>query len=60
VFWEDPPDDDQGATMTIDMNRRTLSLLATPAVVGALTVAVPALAGTGGEGEKRSDDGKRP
>lgn len=28
------------------MHRRTLSLLATPAVVGAMTVAVPALAGT--------------
>lgn len=31
----------------MNMNRRTLSLLATPAVVGALTIAVPALAGTG-------------
>jgi len=29
-----------------DMHRRTLSLLATPAVLGAMTVAVPALAGT--------------
>ena len=28
------------------MSRRTISLLATPAVVGAMTVAVPALAGT--------------
>ena len=35
--------------MTIDMNRRMLSLLAMPAVVGALTVAVPALAGTGAQ-----------
>jgi hypothetical protein len=39
----------EGATMTIDMNRRMLSLLAMPAVVGALTVAVPALAGTGAQ-----------
>lgn len=31
----------------MNMHRRTLSLLATPAVVGALTIAVPALAGTG-------------
>jgi hypothetical protein len=30
----------------MNMQRRTLSLLATPAVVGAMTVAVPALAGT--------------
>jgi hypothetical protein len=30
----------------MQMHRRTLSLLATPAVVGAMTVAVPALAGT--------------
>jgi hypothetical protein len=35
--------------MTINMSRRTLSLLATPAVVGAMTVAVPALAGTGAQ-----------
>jgi hypothetical protein len=35
--------------MTINTSRRTLSLLATPAVVGALTVAVPALAGTGAQ-----------
>jgi hypothetical protein len=31
----------------MNMHRRTLSLLATPAVLGALTIAVPALAGTG-------------
>jgi len=31
----------------MNMHRRTLSLLGTPAVVGALTIAVPALAGTG-------------
>lgn len=31
------------------MHRRTLSLLATPAVVGALTIAVPALAKTGAQ-----------
>jgi hypothetical protein len=30
----------------MQMTRRTISLLATPAVVGAMTVAVPALAGT--------------
>jgi len=31
----------------MNMHRRTLSLLATPAVLGAMTIAVPALAGTG-------------
>jgi hypothetical protein len=31
----------------MNMHRRTLSLLGTPAIVGALTIAVPALAGTG-------------
>ena len=36
------------------LNRRTLSLLATPAVVGALTVTVPALAGTGGKPTARA------
>jgi Collagen triple helix repeat (20 copies) len=36
------------------MHRRTLSLLATPAVLGAMTVAVPALAGTISGGSHKS------
>src|ERR1700690_3467266 len=41
-----PPFPPTSMEPAMKLHRRTLSLMATPAVVGALTVAVPALAGT--------------
>lgn len=41
------------------MTRRTISLLATPAVVGAMTVAVPALAGTAAQPQGHAASARR-